>query len=77
MGHTPRAELGSWQELWPRALVPFLAKVCAHSFLVKKEQSSSQELESSWQELYLSLRSMVQVLGEALASHFPWHKSSA
>ncbi|QHO07390.1 uncharacterized protein DS421_14g463250 [Arachis hypogaea] len=77
MGHTPRAKLGSWQELWPRALVPFLAKVCARSFLVTREQSSLQELKSSWQEPYLSLMSMVQVLGEALAGHFPWHKSSA
>ncbi|QHO19578.1 uncharacterized protein DS421_11g330200 [Arachis hypogaea] len=49
------------QELW----FPFLPMCCAR-FLVTREQSSLQELESSWQELYLSLRSLVQILGGAL-----------
>ncbi|QHO12190.1 uncharacterized protein DS421_15g504760 [Arachis hypogaea] len=49
------------QELW----FPFLSMCCARS-LVTREQSSLQELESSWQELYLSLRSLVQILGGAL-----------
>ncbi|QHO12192.1 uncharacterized protein DS421_15g504780 [Arachis hypogaea] len=60
------------QELW----FPFLPKCCTR-FLMTREQSSLQELESSWQELYLSLRSLVQALGEALVELIFLQPSSA